>query len=61
ATGYPVGAVPPVGHGLKTYVDREVLNRETVIGGGGSTHSLIELKTRDLLALTQPVVSDIAE
>ncbi|QOR94501.1 aminoacyl-tRNA deacylase [Thermosphaera chiliense] len=61
ATGYPVGAVPPVGHGLKTYVDREVLNRETVIGGGGSTHSLLELKTRDLLALTQPVVSDIAE
>jgi len=41
ATEYPVGAVPPVGHGLKTYVDRGVLNVETVIGGGGSTHSLL--------------------
>jgi prolyl-tRNA editing enzyme YbaK/EbsC (Cys-tRNA(Pro) deacylase) len=38
ATGYPAGVVPPVGHGLKTYVDREVLNVETVIGGGGNTH-----------------------
>ncbi|WP_448578529.1 aminoacyl-tRNA deacylase [Thermosphaera sp.] len=61
ATGYPVGAVPPVGHGLKTYVDREVLNNEAVIGGGGSTHSLLELKTKDLLALTQPIITDIVE
>lgn len=61
ATGYPAGAVPPVGHGLKTCVDREVLNVETVIGGGGSTHSLLEMRTKDLLALIQPTVSDIAE
>jgi len=61
ATGYPVGAVPPVGLGLKTYVDRGVLDVETVIGGGGSTHSLLEMRTKDLLVLNQSVVSDITE
>ncbi len=60
-TGYPVGALPPVGHGLMTYVDKDVLKHERVVGGGGSTHTLLELRTEDLVKLTKAIVSNITE
>jgi Cys-tRNA(Pro) deacylase len=60
-TGYSVGALPPVGHGLRTYVDKGVLKYERVVGGGGSTHTLIELRSEDLVKLTKAVISDITE
>ncbi|MGC8974777.1 MAG: aminoacyl-tRNA deacylase [Thermoprotei archaeon] len=60
-TGYPVGAIPPVGHEITTYVDRNILKHEKVVGGGGDTHTLVELKTEDLTRLTKAVISDIAE
>lgn len=60
-TGYSVGALPPVGHEITTYIDENVLKHERVIGGGGSTHTLVELETKDLLRLTRAVISDITE
>ncbi len=60
-TGYSVGALPPVGHGITTYVDRSVLRHERVVGGGGSTHTLVELETKDLIKLVNAVISDITE
>jgi len=60
-TGYSVGALPPVGHGLMTYMDKDVLKHERVVGGGGSTHTLIELRTEDLVKLTKAVINDITE
>ncbi|MEO3993019.1 MAG: YbaK/EbsC family protein [Desulfurococcaceae archaeon TW002] len=60
-TGYPVGALPPVGHEITTYVDRDVLKHDRVVGGGGSTHTLVELETRDLIRLTKAMISDITE
>lgn len=60
-TGYPVGAVPPVGHGLKTLIDRCVLREERVVEGGGSTHTLIEMRVEDIIKLTDAVLCDISE
>lgn len=60
-TGYPIGALPPVGHSITTYIDANVLKHDRVVGGGGDTHSLIELRTEDLIKLTKAVISDITE
>lgn len=48
-TGYKIGEVSPVGTGLETYVDEEISEFEKVIAGGGSTHTLIELNTEDIV------------
>lgn len=60
-TGYHVGALPPVGHEITTYIDESVLKHERVIGGGGSTHTLVELETKDLIELTKAVICNITE
>lgn len=43
--GFPVGGVPPICLGEKVvrYVDPRVLEKDFVIGGGGTTNSLIGL------------------
>ena len=57
-TGYPVGAVPPLGHRekLQVLVDPSVLAYETVYGGGGSETSLLRLKSQDILNYNQAEV-----
>jgi prolyl-tRNA editing enzyme YbaK/EbsC (Cys-tRNA(Pro) deacylase) len=55
ATGYPVGAMPPFGHRrpLPTWVDRAgVAPGLTVVAGGGARDALLELRTDDLLRVT---------
>ncbi|MFN2146693.1 MAG: YbaK/EbsC family protein [Anaerolineales bacterium] len=44
-TGFPVGAVPPIGHrtDLDVLVDPAVVKQETVFGGGGSDMALLRL------------------
>lgn len=58
-TGYKIGEVPPVSLGLPTFADSEVIEFETVIAGGGSTHTLVELRVEDILNLTDATVVDI--
>ncbi len=60
-TGYPVGAVPPLGHktALRTVVDPRVLERKKVIAGGGTKFSLIELDPREIVRAGNAVVADI--
>ena len=57
-TGYPVGAVPPLGHRekIRVLVDPSVLEHETVYGGGGSETSLLRLKSQDILNHNQAEV-----
>lgn len=57
-TGYPVGAVPPLGHRekLRVLVDPSVLEHETVFGGGGSDTTLLRLHSQDILRFTQAEV-----
>jgi prolyl-tRNA editing enzyme YbaK/EbsC (Cys-tRNA(Pro) deacylase) len=51
ATGYPVGAVSPIGlqAPLRILVDRSVLREEEVSIGSGERHATVILKTVDLL------------
>jgi Cys-tRNA(Pro) deacylase len=59
-TGYKIGELPPVGHGLRTFIDLNVMKLDKVIGGGGSTHSLIEISPNDIVKLTNAKVCDIS-
>jgi prolyl-tRNA editing enzyme YbaK/EbsC (Cys-tRNA(Pro) deacylase) len=57
-TGYPVGAVPPLGHRqpLEVLVNPDVLKHTVVFGGGGSDHALLKLHPKDILKYNQAVV-----
>ncbi len=60
-TGYPVGGVPPVCHGLLTVVDYGVLDHEYVIGGGGDEFTLIKISPQDILAFNKALVANISK
>ena len=62
-TGYPVGAVPPLGHRekLRVLVDPSVLEHETVFGGGGSETTLLRLQSEDILKYNQAEVVPLQE
>ncbi len=57
-TGYPVGAVPPLGHRqpLEVLVDPDVLKHQVVYGGGGSDRALMRLDPQDILRHNQAEV-----
>ncbi|MGQ0671023.1 MAG: aminoacyl-tRNA deacylase [Actinomycetota bacterium] len=48
--GYELGAMPPLGslHGAPTYVDPEVMRRDTVVFAGGTQTESIKVRTEDL-------------
>ncbi|WP_456453495.1 YbaK/EbsC family protein [Thermococcus sp.] len=60
-TGYAVGGVPPVGVPVRTVVDRRVLERDVVIGGGGRIDRLIRIKPGKIVEFQKAEVLDIAE
>ncbi|MFW9984723.1 MAG: aminoacyl-tRNA deacylase [Candidatus Odinarchaeota archaeon] len=62
-TGFDVGAVPPVGHKqpLPTYIDKQSMEFTTVIGGGGSTNTLLEISPTDVQRLTKATIHDISK
>jgi prolyl-tRNA editing enzyme YbaK/EbsC (Cys-tRNA(Pro) deacylase) len=51
-TGYPVGAVPPVGHRtpLDVLVDPAVIGHAVVFGGGGSDSALLRIDPQLILS-----------
>ncbi len=57
-TGYPVGAVPPVGlaHPVPVLIDPAVLDVPVVWAGGGAVDALLEIPTQALLEATQAQV-----
>ncbi len=62
-TGYPAGALPPIGHRtkLKTIVDPAVLKLDKVYAGGGAENALLEISPRDILRLAEGSIAEIAE
>lgn len=58
-TGYKAGAVPPVGTGLRTFIDGDVLKNDFCIAGGGSDQHLIRISTHVLKKATNAVTADI--
>jgi Cys-tRNA(Pro) deacylase len=60
-TGYPAGGVPPVGHheGLRVIMDASLLEREVLIGGGGSERLLLRIAPAEVVRTTGATVGDI--
>jgi prolyl-tRNA editing enzyme YbaK/EbsC (Cys-tRNA(Pro) deacylase) len=52
ATGFPVGGVPPFGHGLPVLFDESLLRHERVWAAGGDSNSLFEVDPRELIDCT---------
>ena len=60
ATGFPVGGVPPFGHGLPVVLDETLLDHETVWAAGGDGHSLFQVDPAKLAECTQATVARVA-
>jgi prolyl-tRNA editing enzyme YbaK/EbsC (Cys-tRNA(Pro) deacylase) len=61
ATGFPIGGVPPVGHGLPVIFDEALLGHERVWAAAGDPHSLFCVDPRDLADCTQARVAQVGE
>lgn len=59
ATGYSVGGVPPLGHGLPVVLDAKVLENEVIIGGGGDDRHLVRIRTAELVRAANPLVLEL--
>jgi len=62
-SGYPPGGTPSLHHktAMSVIVERDLLSNETIFCGGGSRDRILELKTADVLKLTQAIAADISE
>lgn len=58
-TGYKAGAVPPVGNGLRTIIDGDVLKNDFCYAGGGSERHLLKISSHVLKKATNAVTADI--
>ncbi len=63
ATGYPVGAVPPLGHGERTriFIDSDLMTKRMVWAAAGTTHSVFGIDPEDLARASRGEVADIKE
>jgi prolyl-tRNA editing enzyme YbaK/EbsC (Cys-tRNA(Pro) deacylase) len=62
AVGFGAGAVPPLAHDprpLAVILDRGVLARGRVYGGGGAIDAMLEVEARDIARLTRAVEAEI--
>ena len=60
--GYAIGGVPPVAHQtpVKTILDQDLQQYDSIWAAAGSPHSVFELTPRDLGSLTQGQWIDLA-
>ena len=62
ATGYPVGAVPPLGHkNIRVCIDRDLLQKERVWAAAGTSHSVFGIAPGDLVRVSGGEVADVKE
>ena len=59
ATGFPVGGVPPFGHGLPVVLDEALLEHERVWAAGGDGNTVFEVDPRRLADCTGAVVAAV--
>ena len=60
-SGYPVGGVPPFNKIKRILLDQQVLQKETAIVGGGDVNKLVEIRTKDIVTILEPIVADISK
>ncbi len=61
ATGFSIGGVPPVGHArvLRVFIDRDLLEYETLIAAAGTPRAVFGVTPRDLCRITGGHVEDL--
>jgi prolyl-tRNA editing enzyme YbaK/EbsC (Cys-tRNA(Pro) deacylase) len=60
-SGYPAGGVCPFGNISRIFLDPQVLRNETAIVGGGDVDKLLEVRTKDIVAILAPRIVDITK
>lgn len=61
ATGFPIGGVPPIGHGLPVVFDTALLDYEAIYAAGGDGNTLFEVRPRDLAGAVHALVAPVGE
>jgi len=62
ATGYAIGGIPPLAHvtPARTFIDRNLLQYETVYAAGGTPHAMFPIAPADLVRVAAGEVADTA-
>jgi prolyl-tRNA editing enzyme YbaK/EbsC (Cys-tRNA(Pro) deacylase) len=61
ATGFPIGGVPPIGHGLPVVFDTALLDYDVIYAAGGDGNTLFEVAPRDLAGSVHALVASVGE
>lgn len=61
ATGFPIGGVPPIGHGLPVVFDTALLDYEVIYAAGGDGNTLFEVAPRQLAGCLRALVAQVGE
>ncbi|HYI86279.1 MAG TPA: YbaK/EbsC family protein, partial [Burkholderiales bacterium] len=59
-TGFAIGGVPPVGHGLRTFVEKSLAAYRELWAAAGHPHTVFRLTYPDLLRITGGTEVDLA-
>lgn len=60
ATGFPVGGVPPFGHGLPVVLERSLLDHLTLWTAAGDGTTVVEIETARLVDCTSATVAVVS-
>jgi prolyl-tRNA editing enzyme YbaK/EbsC (Cys-tRNA(Pro) deacylase) len=61
ATGFAIGGVPPIGHGLPVIFDTALLDYELIYAAGGDGNTLFEVAPRKLAGCVHALVAAVGE
>lgn len=61
ATGFPIGGVPPIGHGLPVVFDSALLDYDVIYAAGGDGNTLFEVAPRQLAGCVRALVAAVGE
>jgi prolyl-tRNA editing enzyme YbaK/EbsC (Cys-tRNA(Pro) deacylase) len=61
ATGFAIGGVPPIGHGLPVVFDTALMEYEVIYAAGGDGNTLFEVAPRQLAGCVHALVAPVGE
>jgi prolyl-tRNA editing enzyme YbaK/EbsC (Cys-tRNA(Pro) deacylase) len=61
ATGFPIGGVPPIGHGLPVVFDAALLDYDVIYAAGGDGNTLFAVAPRQLAGSVHALVAPVGE
>jgi prolyl-tRNA editing enzyme YbaK/EbsC (Cys-tRNA(Pro) deacylase) len=61
ATGFAIGGVPPIGHGLPVVFDTALMEYEVIYAAGGDGNPLFEVAPRALAGCVHALVAPVGE